>query len=452
MASFRKLNKFSLLFSCILSFFSVNAVAQKSEVIHPEWSKNATIYEVNLRQFTNEGTFKAFEKHLPNLKNMGVDIIWFMPIHPIGELNRKGTLGSYYSVKDYKAVNPEFGTLDEFKDLVNKIHEMGMYVIIDWVANHTSWDNEWTKTNPDFYSKDSLGNFYAPVPDWHDVIDLNYENSEMRSAMIDALKFWVSECNIDGYRCDVAAMVPTEFWNESRQELDKTKKVFMLAEASETYLHEKAFDMTYNWQLKDIMNEIAQGKKNVNALDKRLKKEKQEYHPDAYRMNFTTNHDENTWNGTVFERLGNGAEAFMVLAATIEGMPLIYSGQEAGLNKRLDFFEKDTIEWKRHRFYDVIKKIFDLKKNNEALWNGISGGELVRIKTNDDKSIFAFIRQKNNNKVFALFNLSPNSVTVKINSDLINDKFKDLFNESEKEILSQYTAEMPGWSYKVFYK
>lgn len=452
MAALTKSLKLIFTISCLLPFLSSNIFGQKSEVVHPQWSKNATIYEVNLRQYTKEGTLKAFGKYLPELKEMGVDIIWFMPIHPIGEVNRKGPLGSYYSVKDYKDVNPEFGNIEDFKETVKKIHDLGMYVIIDWVANHTSWDNVWVKTNPEFFSKDSLGKFYAPVPDWHDVIDLNYDNKELWSAMTDALKFWVKECDIDGYRCDVAAMVPTEFWNQARVELDKIKPVFMLAEAHEAYLHEKAFDMTYNWQLKDVMNEIGKGEKNVESLDARLKKEKEEYPADAYRMNFTTNHDENSWNGTVFERLGEGAEAFMVLFSTIEGMPLIYSGQEAGLNKRLNFFEKDTIEWKEHKFKDIIKKLFELKKTNKALWNGTSGGELVRLKSNDDKNIFTFIREKEESKIFAVFNLSDQKITVDIGSSLIMGKFRDLFNDSDKEINSFYKAEMEPWTYKVFYK
>lgn len=327
-----------------------------------------------------------------------------------------------------------------------------MYVIIDWVANHTSWDNVWTETNPEFFSKDSLGNFYAPVPDWHDVIDLNYDNKELWTSMTDALKFWVEECGIDGYRCDVAAMVPTEFWNQARVELDKIKPVFMLAEAHEPYLHEKAFDMTYNWQLKDVMNEIGKGAKNVEALDARLQKEKEEYPAGAYRMNFTTNHDENSWNGTVFERLGDGAEAFMVLFSTIEGMPLIYSGQEVGLNKRLNFFEKDTIEWNEHKFKNIIKKLFDLKKTNKALWNGTFGGELLKLQSNDDTNIFAFVREKENNKVFAVFNLSNQKVNADIRSEFVIGKFRDLFTGSEEEINSFYKAEMEPWTYKVFYK
>ncbi|MCK4715451.1 MAG: alpha-amylase, partial [Candidatus Marinimicrobia bacterium] len=227
--------------------------ASERTIKHPDWSRNASIYEVNIRQFSLEGTFAEFEKYLPELQKMGVKIIWLMPIHPIGELNRKGTLGSYYSVKDYKEVNPEFGTKEDFRRLVKRTHELGMYIIIDWVANHSAWDNVWTSTNPDFYSTDSDGNYIIPVADWTDVIDLNYDNPELRKAMIDALVYWIKAFDIDGYRCDVAALVPTDFWETVRDTLDKIKPVFMLAEAHEPELQVKAFDMTYAWQYKYIM-------------------------------------------------------------------------------------------------------------------------------------------------------------------------------------------------------
>ena len=252
-----------LLFALLL-FLSVKINAQQqTDVKHPEWSKNATIYEVNIRQYTPEGTFKAFEKHLPEIKKMGIDILWLMPINPIGKLNRKGTLGSYYSISNYNAVNPEYGTLDDLKRLVNVSHKMGMKVIIDWVANHSSWDNVWTKTNPDFYNKDSLGNFKAPVPDWTDVIGFNYKNPKLWVAMENAMEYWIKECNIDGYRCDVAGMVPMPFWDFVRKELDNIKPVFMLAEAEGPQFHKHAFDMTYGWEFHNITKEIYSGKQNV---------------------------------------------------------------------------------------------------------------------------------------------------------------------------------------------
>ncbi len=434
----------------MISFFGFKLFAQESYVDHPEWSKNATIYEVNIRQYTEEGTFAAFENHLPRLKEMGVDILWLMPIHPIGEKNRKGELGSYYSVKDFKAVNPEFGTLDDFRSLVNKIHDMGMYVIIDWVANHAAWDNVLVESNPEFFTTDSLGNYVPPVDDWSDVIDFDYENNELWSYMTGALKYWVEECNIDGYRCDVAGMVPTEFWNQARAKLDAIKQVFMLAEWETPEMHEYAFDMTYGWDFHHLMNEIAEGEKNAKDIDKYWKTEHKTYPANAYRMMFTTNHDENSWNGTVFERLGEeGAEAMLVLSATVEGMPLVYSGQEAGLNKRLEFFEKDQIEWKEHRFYDIYKTLFDLKHNNEALWNGEFGGKIERIKNGKDKKVYSFSREKNGDKVLVFINLSNEKQTIKLNNREITGDYVDLFNDKEIQVTGSNEFTFEPWRYLI---
>ena len=421
------------------------------QLIHPEWSKNSTIYEVNTRQYTPEGTFKAFEKHLPELKKLGIDILWLMPINPIGKLNRKGTLGSYYSVSNYTEVNPEFGTIDDFKQLVEKAHKMNMHIIIDWVANHTAWDNVWVKDHKDFYTLDNKGNFVPPVADWSDVIDLNYDNKELWKYMIDAMAFWVKECNIDGFRCDVAAMLPTEFWVEAYSQLTKIKHVFMLAEANENFLH-KAFDMTYNWQLKDLMNEIAAGKKKPGDLIEFFKKEKQEYKPNDFRMNFTSNHDENTWNGTEFERLHDGVKTFAVLCEVVPGMPLIYSGQEAGMNKRLRFFDKDTIEWKADPMREIYTKLNDLKKINKVLWNGLDGGEIKTIKC-ENENIFTFTREKNGNKIFAVFNLSGQPQQIELSSELINGKYKDLFNsEAAASITNNYQTLLKPWEYKIYFK
>ncbi|MCK5822638.1 MAG: alpha-amylase, partial [Bacteroidales bacterium] len=234
-----------------------NNKKKSSSVKHPDWTKNKNIYEVNIRQYTDEGDFKSFEKHLPRLKQMGVDILWIMPVQPIGEKNKKGSLGSYYSIKDYLAVNPEFGTMDDFKHIVDKAHELKMYVILDWVANHTSWDNNLITEHPEWYTHDSLGNIVSPVEDWTDVADLNYYNNELRTYMINALEFWVKQTDIDGFRCDVAGMVPTDFWNDAREKLDKIKPVFMLAEWESPELQKHAFDMTYSWALNGLMNDIA---------------------------------------------------------------------------------------------------------------------------------------------------------------------------------------------------
>lgn len=423
-----------------------------SEVQPVEWSKNSIIYEVNLRQYSEAGTFAEFEKSLPELKKMGVDILWFMPIHPIGEKNRKGTMGSYYAVKDFKAVNPEHGTLEEFKALVKKIHSMDMKVIIDWVANHTAWDNIWTETNPEFYNKNAKGEFFPPVDGWQDVIDLNYDNKALWNEMINAMKFWVEDCGIDGYRCDVASMVPLEFWQKARRELDKIKPVFMLAEAHEPELHDNAFDMTYSWQLKDLMNAVAKGEKDAADMKKHFENEKTEYKPEAYRMLFTTNHDENSWNGTVFERLGDGAEMFSVLCGTAEGMLLIYGGQEAGNDKRLEFFEKDPIEWKDHKYRKIFTKLAGLKETNKAIWNGTYGGEMIHPENDNDKNVYTFVREKGNNKVFSVFNVTPENQTAVITGEIISGKYKNLFTGEEREIKSNQKFELKPWDYLVYVK
>ena len=422
-----------------------------TKLVHPEWSKNSNIYEVNIRQYTPEGTLKAFEKHLSRLKQMGVDIIWLMPIQPIGEKNRKGTLGSYYSIKDYMAVNPEFGTMKDFKELVDKAHQLGMHVIIDWVANHSAWDNEIIEEHPDWYTKDSAGNFVSPF-DWTDVVDLNYDNEEMRKYMIDALKFWIVETDIDGFRCDVAGMVPLDFWNDARQELDQIKPVFMLAEAEEPPHHEEAYDMSYAWNLHHIMNDVAKGEKNANDIAAYFIENDSLFLEDAYRMHFTSNHDENSWNGTEYERMGDGALTFAAFSATIPGMPLIYSGQEAAFNRRLEFFEKDQIDWDKFQLNDFYKKLLALKKNNKALWNGTFGGKMIRIPTSNDKAVFAFTREKDSDKILAIYNFTDKEQNIVLSGENYVGSYIDIFNGKQKSFSANEEIELESWGYFVFEK
>jgi glycosidase len=438
---------FRFLILLFISFITYGSAQQIKSIEHPAWSNNLSIYEVNTRQYTPEGTFKAFDIHIRELKDLGVGIVWFMPINPIGEENRKGSLGSYYSIKDYKGINPEFGTLEDFKETVKEIHDMGMYVIIDWVANHTAWDNVWVTEHPDFYTRDSLGNFTPPVPDWHDVVDLNYDNKELWNYMIDAMKYWVQECDIDGFRCDVAGMVPLNFWKAAHAELDKVKNVFMLAEGEGPELHE-AFDMTYSWNLLHLMNDIAKGKAGVKSLRDYFEKEKAKYPADAYRMRFTTNHDENTWNGTEFERLADATETFDAFTTVILGMPLVYSGQEAELNKRLKFFDKDTIEWKESKYRILYTELLHDKERNKALWNGAAGGEMIPVKSSADE-VFAFVRQKDNDKIYAIFNLSEKTVKTELESNLISGEYINPFSEKKSQIKSKEWLELKPWDYRI---
>ncbi len=435
-----------LVLSCSLEAFS------QVKIKTPEWSKNSTIYEVNVRQFTPEGTFKAFQAHLPRLKKMGVDILWLMPIHPIGVKNRKGSLGSYYAISDYKAVNPEFGNMQDFKALVKDAQAQGMHVIIDWVANHTSPDNVWVEQcHQNWYTLDSAGHLQPTIgTDWWDVADLNYNNPEMRQEMIESMKFWLKEANIDGFRCDVADWVPVDFWNEARAQLDKVKPVFMLAEAENPEHHKAAFDMSYGWEFHHVMNKIAKGEKNVEAIHEYLKGQSK-FPKEAYRMHFTSNHDENSWNGTEMERMGDARFAFAVLAATFNGMPLVYNGQEASLSKRLRFFDKDTISWTKLDLEGFYTKLLNLNKSNEALWNGVYGGEIKIISDERDPNIFAFVREKNGKKVLCVLNLSKTKQNFAYNSALTEGAYTDLFSGKNVKLKMKGNMKLDPWAYKVFY-
>ena len=393
---------------------------------HLNWTRNANIYEVNVRQYTPEGTLEAFREHLPRLKKMGVDILWLMPIFPVGEKNRKGSLGSYYAVKDYHGINPEFGTKDDFRKVVEEAHQLGMKVILDWVANHSAWDNVWAEQHPEYYEKDDKGNLVSPF-DWTDVISFDYNNSEMREAMTEALKYWVRDFDVDGYRCDVAGMVPTDFWDNARRELDEIKPVFMLAEDEDNAdLLRAAFDMNYSWKLHHLMNDIAQDKKSANDIWAYFDWNNSVFTPDMYRMTFTTNHDENSWNGTVKERMGDKAgEAFAVFTFVAPGFPLIYSGQEAGLDKRLRFFDKDTIDWSNLDKAAFYSKLINLKHHNHALWNGTAGGDLVPLSKGVNDHVFAFTRQKDDNSVVVIMNLSKESQSFKLDNHDIKGVYTD---------------------------
>lgn len=420
---------------------------------HPEWSKNATIYQVNTRQFSEEGTFKAVQQELPRLKDLGVDIIWLMPIHEIGEKNRKGKLGSPYAVKDYYSVNPEFGTLQDLKDLVNAAHDMKMYVILDWVANHTAWDNVLVSQHPDWYEKDYKGDF-RPTPwwDWSDIIDLDYSKPEVREYMTDALKYWVEEANIDGYRCDVAGFVPVKFWNNVRQELDAIKPVFMLAEWESRDLHAKAFDMTYAWSWNESVHNICTGQADVNALYIYYSWNESAYPKNSMRMTFTSNHDKNAWEGTMYEQFGDGLEAAIALSVVGEGVPLIYNGQEAGNDKRLAFFEKDPIQWRTHEIGDLYKKLFKLMKTNTALWHAEWGSRMVKVPNNFESEVFSFVRQNENDKVFAIFNFSDEPKTVEFKETLYHGNYIDFEDDNETVMDENSKVELSPWAYKIYIK
>ena len=419
-------------------------------VKHLDWIKNATIYEVYLRHYTVSGTINEFTEHLPRLKDLGVDILWIMPIQPIGEEKKKGSMGSPYAIRDYVGVNSDFGTLEDFKNLVKKVHELGMYIIIDWVANHTAWDHTWVTKYPEFYTKDDAGNIICPRnTDWFDVADLNFDNPALRTEMIEALKYWIKETDIDGYRCDMAGLVPTDFWEAARVELDKVKPVFMLAEAEQADLLQKAFDTSYNWAVHHIMNDIAQGRKSVWDLEECFKYDVQIYSPNAIRMYFTSNHDENKNAGSAIERMGAAYKTFAVLSYIVPGMPLIFSGQEAGLSRKLNFFDKDLIDWsKGGGEYEIFyQQLNSLKKNTKALWCGYEGGEMIRINTNRNDKVYVVTREKDGSKVLAIFNMSADYQDFIINDVTGYEGTRCYFSE---DILKSSRFSLHPWGYKVF--
>lgn len=436
-----------------------------TNVKHPAWSRNAVIYEVNLRQYSDEGNLAGFDRQIPRLRDLGVDILWFMPVHPISAKDRKGTLGSYYAVADYTAFNPEFGTLDQFKETVRKAHEAGLKVIIDWVPNHTGRDNRWITEHPDWFKKDSLGNNIG-LYDWTDVYVLDYANRELRKGMVEAMKFWLTEVGVDGFRCDVAGEVPTDFWDEARPQLQEANaELFMLAEASKPELQKDGFDMGYNWPMKDLFSEIAatsgqytfkdkDGKvrqfpeRHATDILKLAEEQANDYPRDTYLMNMVTNHDLNSWEGTEFDRLGNLTSAFAVLSYTLPGMPLIYTGQETGMNRAFEFFEKDKApEWEpRNEYFTFYQRLNALKHTQHALAAGLEGGELQAHPAGSD-DLICFTRSKEGSTVTVIANLGSTSREVTLKGDAPSlEGMTDYFNGG-KASMPETLA--PG-EYRVF--
>jgi alpha-amylase len=414
---------------------------------HPEWAAQSNIYEVNLRQYTKEGSIRAFEASLPRLRKMGVEILWFMPITPISVTDRKGSLGSYYAVADYRAINPEFGTMDDWKKMVRNAHKLGFKVITDWVPNHTGGDHKWLKTHPDFFVRNEKGEVVAPF-DWTDVRKLDYKNSAMRDSMIASMRFWIEETGIDGFRCDVAGEVPTDFWKQCIDELRKTKHVFMLAEADQPDMHTAGFDATYTWSVFSILNDIAAGKKTISSLDSAVASNESRFPNDAYRMYFTCNHDENSWNGTEFEKMGDGALTFAVFTQTMHrSIPLIYSGQEEPNKKRLLFFEKDPISWGKYALSDFYKTLLTLRSENPAL---AADASFKKLSTNNNEAVYAFVREKNSYKIIVVLNLTNKAQQVMINDYTIEGSPLEVFTKENIQLKKDKAIPLDPWGYKVY--
>lgn len=413
------------------------------------WCRNSNIYEINLRQYSTEGNFAAFAKSLPRLKDMGIEILWFMPITPIAHKGRKGPLGSYYASADFYTTNPEFGSIEDFTSLVKQAQDLGFKVIIDWVANHTGMDHTWTTQSPDFFKINEKGEFYDSNG-WDDVIDLDYTNPEMRKAMIEAMKFWVNTCNIDGFRCDMAMLVPLDFWIDARTQLDQIKPLFWLAECEEPEYH-AAFDVTYTWEWMHKSADFVKGTADLAALDHLLWKYHDKFAPEAIRLYFTTNHDENSWNGTEFEKYKDAYEAFAVFSCTWNGMPLIYSGQELPNKKRLKFFEKDPIEWNdQPAYHNFYKTLLHLRKEYECMKAG-NPASVCKIKTTEDQHIFAFVRTSGKDQVLVLLNFSPHSVGFNMQDAAVDGSYNNILDGGNYVFHPGYRYfHLQPWDYKIF--
>lgn len=420
------------------------------KIEHPEWSRDAVIYQVNTRQFTPEGTFAAAQQQLPRLARLGVDILWLMPLQPIGELNRKGSLGSPYSISDYYGVNPELGDLESLKSFVAAAHQLGMRVILDWVANHTAWDNPLVEQHPEWFKRNAAGEFHSPAwTDWSDVIQLDYSQPGLRAYMADVMKWWVEEVGMDGFRCDVAGFIPLDFWEGLRAELDAIRPVFMLAEWETRDLHARAFDMTYAWSWYDTVHRIATGKADVGALGIYHYTDENSWPEDGMRMLFTSNHDKNAWEATQFEAFGEALENAIVLSFVSKGMPLIYNGQEAGNPKRLAFFEKDPIEWREHPLGELFRRLITLKKANPVLWNGRWGADMVQVVNDAPAQVFSFVRQGESGRVFAAFNFSGVPREVTFSGSLHEGSYTDFASGDEITLKAGQALRLPAWGHKV---
>lgn len=431
----------------LLTFCGTPKPAEKAP--HPEWSYNSVVYELNVRQATPEGNFAAAAEQLPRLRELGVDIVWCMPIYPIGVEGRKGSLGSYYAISDYCAVNPEFGTMEDFDAFLQKAHALDMKVILDWVANHTSPDSKWAQEHRDWHVRDSLGNTVVQY-DWTDIAKLNYENRDMRAAMTDAMRFWLNR-GVDGFRCDVAGEIPVDYWREAFAELkSEHPDIYLLAEGENPELHVNAFDATYAWELHHLLNDVAKGEKGPSDIREYVAADAEKNPQEAFRLMFTSNHDENSWNGTEFERMGDAAQAMAVLTFTLPGgQPLIYTGQEFGYDHRFEFFEKDPMPaMEPNDFTSFYRDLCALHHENPALAAGERGGKAVWMEGVPD-GVLAFSREVGENRVECVVNLSSETVEVTGLSAVKADRMNRLLANHVSGVGSS-SVELGPWGYYVY--
>lgn len=421
--------------------------------LHPDWSYGAVLYEMNVRQLTVEGTLRAAAARLAFLRDLGVDAVWLMPVYPIGRTNRKGSLGSYYSISDYCAVNPEMGDMADFDAFVAEAHRLGMKVLLDWVANHTARDARWIAERPaDWYERDASG---APaVPwDWTDTAKLNYANRDVWRAQADAMEFWVTRHAVDGFRCDMAMLVPAEFWYETIARLRAVKPdLFMLAEAEERYLFDHhAFDACYAWQMHHLLNDVAQQRVRLTALRDYLYSDRESYPQSAMRLAFTSNHDENSWNGTEFTRLGAAREIMAAFTFVVpRGLPLIYTGQEIGYDHAFAFFDRDPIpHYEANAFTEFYRRLTALRHNHPALAAGERGGGMIEIRNNAEDCLLTMVREVPGNRVVAVMNLSPYTIQADYCTGIYAGEYVDAMTGEPYRLAEHVEEEMAPWSYRI---
>lgn len=423
--------------------------------IHPEWCYSAVLYEMNIRQLTPEGTLRAAEAYLPNLQALGIDAIWLMPIYPIGKEGRKGTLGSYYSIQDYCAINPEFGTMDDFDHFVATAHSLGFKILLDWVANHTARDAKWLQTKPaDWYERESDGT--AKVPwDWTDTAKLNYANHDVWRGQIKAMRFWVEHHNIDGFRCDMAMLVPIEFWQEASYVLHSIKPdIFFLAEAEELNLFNRAFDASYAWDIHHMMCDIAGGARRVWDLRNTLYADREKYPKSAIRMMFTSNHDENSWSGSEFTRFGAALEVMTALTFLWEAsLPLIYTGQEVGYDHSFEFFDRDTLpSLVANEHTQLYRRLINLKHTQRALDSGERGGRIIEIENNAKDCIMTFVREIGDSRIVAILNLSPYTIHADFNTGIYAGPYYNAITGEQTTLPPHIEQDLAPWEYTILHK
>jgi len=445
-----KAGKCIFLLCALVTCYNFSYAQNSKDLIdrHPAWIMQGNVYEVNVRQYTPEGTFKAFEKSLPRLKEMGVQTLWFMPINPISKVDRKGALGSYYAVSNYTAINPEFGTMDDWKNLVRHAHDMGFKVIIDWVPNHTGADNYWLTTHPDFFVHDSTGKALSPF-DWSDTRQLDYNNTVLQDSMINAMKFWLTGSDIDGFRCDVAWNVPDAFWKKCIPQLRAMKNIFMLAESDKASNQEAGFDATYPWPEFHTMVDIAAGRKNALSLDSIMNVSNKTFPAHALLLYFTSNHDENSWNKADYATMPGASHApFAVLTQTLpRSVPLIYSGQEEPFLDSVSFFYKDTIIFNKYGRAGFYSRLLHLREKNNALE---ADAAFKKLTTGVDENIYAFIRTNGSNKILVMVNLSNSPHEFKISDKNINGSAVNVFTAQKEKISNTQLMKLNAWDYKVY--